>query len=370
MNSHASQAGRPERWMIAQIGHRLRAADRRHRALVEVAERLARSARRLSRDAARDVAALRHGHRRDAGQQRAVLLDVHHVADARRSPDGRAGSDPAARGCGRSDRSPRRSRAPAAPPAATPARRPPTAPCAPRCALRARRSAPRRRRRRPAATAVPSRTVTPSRSSWRLAFADRLGGYGGRTRSAASSRMISASAGWMARKSLRSVSLAISPSAPASSTPVGPAPTTTNVSQGCRRPASVSRSAISKASRMRERISVASSMVLSPGANALPVVVAEVVMGRARGDHQHVVVERAVAQQRRAGSATSMSTTSPSSTRVLRCLLQHVAQRRGDLARRQAARSRPGTAAAGRGESCAGRRRSARTGARRSACAA
>jgi hypothetical protein len=56
------------------------------------------------------------------------------------------------------------------------------------------------------------------------------------------------------------------PSCPVSSTPVAPAPTTTNVSQILRRRGSGSRSAISKAPKMRPRSSSASSIVFIPGA--------------------------------------------------------------------------------------------------------
>ncbi len=117
-------------------------------------------------------------------------------------------------------------------------------------------------------TRVPVRTSTPSRSSWRWADAERSGGYGGRTRSIASTRMIFASPERIDRKSRRSVSCAISPSAPASSTPVGPPPTSTKVIHARRSAGSASRSAASKAIRIRRRISVASSSVLSPGAIA------------------------------------------------------------------------------------------------------
>ena len=56
--------------------------------------------------------------------------------------------------------------------------------------------------------------------------------------------------------------------APASSTPVGPPPTMTNCSGGCEPVSSFWRSASSKASSTRRRISVASSTVFSPGASA------------------------------------------------------------------------------------------------------
>ena len=117
-----------------------------------------------------------------------------------------------------------------------------------------------------AVTRVLRRTWTPSRSSCRLAEAERSAGKVGRMRSTASTRMIRASRGSIARKSRRRVSRAISPSDPASSTPVGPPPTSTNVIQARRRSSSASRSAASKAMRIRRRISVASSRVLSPGA--------------------------------------------------------------------------------------------------------
>ena len=66
------------------------------------------------------------------------------------------------------------------------------------------------------------------------------------------------------RNSSRSVWRAISASVPASSTPVGPPPTSTNVSSSRCRAASFSRSARSKASRIRRRISSASSSVFNP----------------------------------------------------------------------------------------------------------
>ena len=80
--------------------------------------------------------------------------------------------------------------------------------------------------------------------------------------------MIRASGGLIDRKSRLSVSFAISPSAPASSTPVGPPPTTTNVIHSARRLATCSRSAASKAMRILRRICVASSIDLRPAANS------------------------------------------------------------------------------------------------------
>jgi hypothetical protein len=52
---------------------------------------------------------------------------------------------------------------------------------------------------------------------------------------------------------------------PASSTPVGPAPTTTNVNQAARCSTSDSSSAISNAPKIRPRSSSASSIVFMPG---------------------------------------------------------------------------------------------------------
>ena len=59
----------------------------------------------------------------------------------------------------------------------------------------------------------------------------------------------------------------ISASVPANSTPVGPPPTTTKFNGASASPAAACRSANSNASSTRLRISSASSMVLSPGAN-------------------------------------------------------------------------------------------------------
>ena len=55
---------------------------------------------------------------------------------------------------------------------------------------------------------------------------------------------------------------------PTSSTPVGPAPITTNVSHSARSAGSVDSSAISNADRIRSRRYRASSIVFIPGANS------------------------------------------------------------------------------------------------------
>jgi hypothetical protein len=96
-------------------------------------------------------------------------------------------------------------------------------------------------------------TVTPSRSSDRAAFAESEGGNVVSTRSAVSTSRTLPARGSIARKSRRSVSRASSAICPAISTPVGPAPTTTNVSQAARRSRSGSSSAASNALRIRPR---------------------------------------------------------------------------------------------------------------------
>jgi hypothetical protein len=57
------------------------------------------------------------------------------------------------------------------------------------------------------------------------------------------------------------------PDLPASSTPVGPAPTSANVSQRCRSSGSAELSAISNAPKTRLRMARASAIVFMPGAN-------------------------------------------------------------------------------------------------------
>ena len=96
-------------------------------------------------------------------------------------------------------------------------------------------------------------TVTPIRSSERAAFADNEGGKVVSTRSAASTSTIRAERGSIVRNSRLSVSRASSAICPAISTPVGPAPTTTNVSQAARRAESGSASAASNALSNRLR---------------------------------------------------------------------------------------------------------------------
>ena len=175
------------------------------------------------------VRALLHRHLRDAGQQLAVLRERAHDRRRRRSPDARRARASARRARGRRDRAARR----ATSRAATPRRRPPRARSAP--AIRSvgrpapersrhavgvdagddrRRCAPRRRaaRARCAPPRAAARETAPS------------------TYGLPSTSTMRADSGRMLRKSWRSDCRAISASAPASSTPVGPPPTITKVS--------------------------------------------------------------------------------------------------------------------------------------------
>ena len=117
-------------------------------------------------------------------------------------------------------------------------------------------------------TIAPSWISTPSFSSRAAAFWPSFSPIGGSTAGAASSRITRALVESMWRKAPLSVWSASSAIWPAISTPVGPAPTTTNVSSFSRRTGSLERSACSKAPRMRPRNSRASSMVFIPGAHS------------------------------------------------------------------------------------------------------
>ena len=118
-------------------------------------------------------------------------------------------------------------------------------------------------------TVWPVTTLTPIRCSERAAFAESEGGKVVSTRSAASTSRIRAVRGSTARKSLRKVSRASSAICPAISTPVGPAPTTTNVSHAARRSASSSVSAASKALSSRLRTTSALSSDFTSAACSL-----------------------------------------------------------------------------------------------------
>ena len=111
-----------------------------------------------------------------------------------------------------------------------------------------------------------SSSVTPRDSSEHAALRDREGGKVVSTRSKVS---INTTRDWresMERKSSRSVPRASSAIWPAISTPVGPAPTTTNVSSARRLTGSGSVSASSNAFRRRARVASALSSDLTSGA--------------------------------------------------------------------------------------------------------
>ncbi len=116
-------------------------------------------------------------------------------------------------------------------------------------------------------TIAPSITSTPSPSSSFLVFSPSLAPNGGSTCPAASTSSTRALSEEMARKSRLRVRRDSSAIWPAISTPVGPAPTTTNVSRwSVGRPCIAASSASSKAPKIRPRSSSASSMLFMPGA--------------------------------------------------------------------------------------------------------
>ena len=141
-------------------------------------------------------------------------------------------------------------------------------------------------------TMLPRSGVTPSDRSCRSALAESLSPYAARTRSPASTSRTRALRVSTSRYSRGSTSRASSAICPAISTPVGPAPTTTNVSHASRAASSASTSAASNASRIRSRRSSAPSSVFSSGACSRPVVVAEIRVPRSAGDREHVVRQR------------------------------------------------------------------------------
>ena len=145
----------------------------------------------------------------------------------------------------------------------------------PRARAARRRSARRRARRRVTRELV--QTCTPSASSCSGARSDRSSGYGGSTRGPASIRTMRALAGSMRRNSRASVWRAISRERARQLDTRRPAADHDEREPGPRgASASSSRSACSNASRIRRRISSASSIVFRPGACGCPLVVAEV----------------------------------------------------------------------------------------------
>ena len=169
--------------------------------------------------------------------------------------------------------------------AVTRQRRRPTGSCPPRSRTH---SYPRATHRRPSPACSCGRPRRDARD--RFARASRSGsGNVASTYGPASSRMMRAEPGSKWRKSRASDCRAISASAPASSTPVGPPPTTTNVSSD------LSARRIRLALRAFERHEHAAPDLervletLQTRCVGLPLVVAEVRMGRA-GSHDQVVV--------------------------------------------------------------------------------
>ena len=116
-------------------------------------------------------------------------------------------------------------------------------------------------------TGVPSITSTPIRFNFFRVLRASDSGKVASILGAASIRIMRAEFVSICRKSEASALCASSAIAPAISTPVGPAPTSTNVSSSCTFCGSVSISAASKASKMSRRIDVASIIDFSPGAS-------------------------------------------------------------------------------------------------------
>ena len=145
----------------------------------------------------------------------------------------------------------------------------------------------------PTSTTVwPVSGVTPSRSSACAALRESEAGKAGSMWSVDSTSRTRDARVSIERKSRRSVSCASSAIWPAISTPVGPPPTTTNVSHACRRSSSGSTSAASNArqdpspdvERAFERFQL--------GRELLPVVVAEVRIARSSRDDERVIRDR------------------------------------------------------------------------------
>ena len=122
---------------------------------------------------------------------------------------------------------------------------------------------------------------------------------------------------------------------PAISTPVGPAPTMTKVSSAARRSGSVSRSARSKATRMRRRKRGGVFQRLQARRERLPLVMAEIGVTRAGGENQRVVGHGvAVIEQHALGRGVDAAD-GGKQRRHLRAVAQEIADRPGDLGGRQ-----------------------------------
>ena len=152
---------------------------------------------------------------------------------------------------------------------------------------------PRPRRSRETRSGPRPRDRAKSSSAARRELSGR---YAGRMRGPASTSTMRASRGSIERKSLTRTWREISAIAPASSTPVGPPPTTTNVSR------SLLAGRVGLALRLLEGEQDAAADLdrvlerLQPGRVLLPVVVAEVRVSGAGGEDQEVVGERSVGE--------------------------------------------------------------------------
>jgi len=111
---------------------------------------------------------------------------------------------------------------------------------------------------------------------------------------------------------------AIYASVPASSTPVGPAPTTTKFSSLARTPRAASLSGQLKCQKTRRRISVASSTRLQPWCQRLPLVMPKVSVARTRC-HNQVIIGNLIVASLTTLRSRSKPVTSPNRTSAFFC---------------------------------------------------
>ena len=347
MSSQASQASRPESVDAAEVRDAGLAADGRERALVDVAERPPRLAaqraqhvlgrvlphlHRRGRDARAPAcrpAAARPGRRRSRPRgwpgERQVRLDRH----APRAVDLGAPSA----------RAERRGRD-----AGGPEHRARVDPL----------GAELHRRALDAGDRAPRRTSTPSRSSCRCAFAERSGGYGGSTRSAAST------------STTRARRRVDAPEVPAQRQARDLGERARQLDAGRARADHDERQPLPARGLVRLALGLlegeqhapadlsASSSVFRPGRVRLPVGVAEVRVRRAGGDDERVVGDLAVGQQHACGARGRRRAPRPAAPP---CSRRRRMWRMGAaMSARRGRRSRPGRAAAGTGGGCGGRR--------------
>ena len=135
----------------------------------------------------------------------------------------------------------------------------------------------------------------------------------------------------MWRKSRGSVSLAMSAIVPASSTPVGPAPMMTNVISAARRSGSFSRSARSKATRMRRLKRRGVLQRLQTRRERLPLVMAEIGVSRAGREHQRVIGNAVAVIEQHAFSRRIDAADIGEQRRDFVTVAQQIADRPGDL---------------------------------------